>query len=363
MVMDGDSAEPVASVVVPTCDRREKTRKCVESLLAQTAREIEVIVVDDGSRDGTPQELEKINDSRLVVLQNEQNQGANASRNRGVQHASADLVIFLDSDCVAEPDLVEKYLPVFADASIGAASGLVADLPPANVWELMFNGTHRFGTRGPISRVCSANLCVRRKLLVSHEWEEDFTDNAVDEDGVVDTSFSGRCDEEGLYLAIRAAGWRVVAEPAAKVVHDHPYDRRALLLQAYHGGAAAAELVWKFRLRDRLDLIPLACFYLSIVPAVTLGAVFTWWWLLVPVFFLALQCAAVFYNETSRKGKTLLQFARITPVLIIYYNLRLAGYVKRRLGLLLGIEPINRIGRGMIGQGMPTPPGRMATRS
>ncbi len=361
--MDGDSAEPVVSIVIPTCDRREKTRKCVDSLLVQTIDAIEVIVVDDGSKDGTVGELQSIDDPRIVVLKNDRNLGANASRNRGVQHSSADLVVFMDSDCVAEPDCLEKYIPVFEDETVGAVSGLVEDLPPANIWELMFNGTHRFGTRGPISRVCSANLCVRRELLVSHAWEEDFTDNAVDEDGVVDTSFSGRCDEEGLYLAVHAAGWKVVAEPSAKVVHDHPYNSRSLMLQAYHGGAAAAELVWKFRLRDRTDLVPMCLFYLTLIPAVVLGAVFSWLWLFVPAFFLLMQCAAVYYNETCRKGKSLGQFMRIVPVLVIYYNLRFAGYIRRRLELFIGIRPIERMSRELIGHGMPSPPTGLAPDS
>ena len=68
MVMDGDSAEPVVSIVIPTCDRREKTRKCVDSLLVQTIDAIEVIVVDDGSTDGTVGELQSIDDPRMVVL-------------------------------------------------------------------------------------------------------------------------------------------------------------------------------------------------------------------------------------------------------------------------------------------------------
>ena len=50
-------AAPAVSVVLPTCDRREQTRRCVESLLAQSLDSIEVVVVDDGSADGTPDEV------------------------------------------------------------------------------------------------------------------------------------------------------------------------------------------------------------------------------------------------------------------------------------------------------------------
>ena len=186
--------------------------------------------------------------------------------------------------------------------------------------------------------------------------EEDFSDNAVDADGVVDTSFSGRCDEEGLYLAIRRAGWSVVAHPDSKVDHDHPYDRRSLCKQAFHGGGAAAELVWKFRLRDRLDLLPLIAFWISLVPALALAASFSGWFLLLPLPFLLLQAAAVSYNELARKGKTIMQLMRIGPVLVLYYHLRLAGYVIRRSQLLVGIRPIVRIDPVTFASEMPRPP-------
>lgn len=357
-----DPARPPGfSVVIPTCDRLVKTRRCVESLLAQDIEDLEVIVVDDGSRDGTVEDLRTIEDPRLTVLRNERNLGANASRNRGAREARSELVVFLDSDCTAEPDCLRAYRGAFDDPATGAASGLVEDTPPRNVWELMFRGTHRFGTPGPISRICSANVCIRRALLLGHEMEEDFSDNAVDDDGVVDTSFSGRCDEEGLYLAIRRAGWRVVARPEAKVLHDHPYDRRSLCKQAYHGGGAAAELVWKFRLRDRLDLIPLTTAWLALVAAAILGPTLSAWFWLLPAPFLLLQAAAVAYNETTRKGKTVPQLLRIAPVLVLYYHLRLAGYLLRRVQLLVGIRPISRIDPATFASAMPRPPGGSET--
>ena len=356
MVKDGALSDPIVSVVVPTCDRREKICTCVQSLLIQTVEAIEIIVVDDGSRDGTIEALQEIQDPRFTLLCNEQNMGANASRNKGSQHARADLVAFLDSDCIAAPDWVERFIPVFDDVQIGAASGLVEDSPITNVWELMFSGTHRFDRPGPISRITSCNLCVRRALLLGHKWEEDFSDNAVDAEGATDTSFSGRCDEEGLYLAMQAAGWKMVAEPTAMVEHVHPYDRRSLIRQAFYGGGAAAELVWKFRLRDRTDLIFLALAYFTLIPAVVLGALFSWWYLLVPGVCLLLQSAAVGYNECMRKGKSLLQLMKITPVLVLYYHLRLAGYLRRRVQLILGVDSVEREDSSSIGRGMPKPP-------
>jgi glycosyltransferase involved in cell wall biosynthesis len=355
------AAEPAAatiSVVLPTCDRREQTLRCVRSLLAQTHPPLEIVVVDDGSGDGTAEAVAALaadcGAANLRVLRNPRTLGANASRNRGVAEARGDLVAFLDSDCDADPRWLERLAEPFADPRVGAVSGLAEDAPARNLWELAFRGTHRLPRPGPVSRFTSCNLCVRRLLLSGHRWEEDFSNAAVTPQGRADTSFSGRCDEEGLYLAIRAAGWMVLAEPRAIVLHDHPYTARSLLRQAWHGGRAAAELVWKFRLADRLDVAPFAIALLATAAAVPLAALSAWWWLL-PLPPLLAGVAAVCWNETANKGKSLGELLRAAPVLAVYYLLRTLGYLLRRVELLLRVAAIERIEPGSLGRRLPRP--------
>lgn len=347
------------SVVLPTCDRREQTLRCVRSLLAQTHPPLEIVVVDDGSGDGTAEAVASLaaeaGATNLRVLRNPRNLGANASRNLGVGEARGDLVAFLDSDCDADPRWLERIAEPFADPRVGAVSGLAEDAPARNLWELAFRGTHRLPRPGPVSRFTSCNLCIRRRLLAGHRWEEDFSNAAVTPQGRADTSFSGRCDEEGLYLAIRAAGWMVLAEPRALVHHDHPYSARSLMRQAWHGGRAAAELVWKFRLTDRLDVAPFAVALLAAVAAVPLATLHAWWWLLLPLPPLLAGIAAVCWNETSNKGKRHGELVLAAPVLAIYYLLRTLGYLARRIELLLGVAPIERIAPGSLGRGLPRP--------
>jgi glycosyltransferase involved in cell wall biosynthesis len=350
---------PTISVVLPTCDRREETLRCVRSLLSQTRPPLEVIVVDDGSGDGTGDAVEALaaetGPTVLRVLRNQRNLGANASRNRGVAEAGGELVAFLDSDCEADPRWLEHLSAPFADPAVGAVSGLAEDAPARNLWELAFRGTHRLPRPGPVSRFTSCNLCVRRRLLAGHRWEEDFSNAAVTAQGRADTSFSGRCDEEGLYLALRAAGWVVRAEPRALVLHDHPYTARSLMRQAWHGGRAAAELVWKFRLIDRLDVAPFAIALLAALAALPLAALHAWWWLLLPLPPLLAGIAAVCWNETANKGKRPGELVRAAPVLAIYYLLRTLGYLLRRVELLLRVTPIARIAPGSLGRHLPAP--------
>lgn len=329
------------SVVLPTCDRAEQTRRCLDALAKQTFDSYEIIVVDDASTDGTPDMLEAFArehpDLPVRILRQESNLGANRSRNRGVQASRAPFVAFLDSDCVAEPDWIEQLMAGFEDDDVVAVTGLVLDPEPANVWELAFAGTHRIAAAGPVRRVVAGNLGVRREPLLAVTFDEDFVDRARHRDGRPDTSFSGRCDEEGVFLQLRAQGWTFVARPEARVFHDHRYDARAFRRQAYHGGRAAAELVYKYRLPPRLDMLPFMLGYgslLILLPVALLAGL--WLLLLLPAFFLLGAAAAIAYNEVVRKGKSIAQLLLAGPALTLYYHLRFAGYVHEAVGLRLG---------------------------
>jgi len=100
---------PKVSVVIPVYNVEEYLNECLDSLIGQTLSEIEIICVDDGSTDRS---LEVLNsyaekDHRVKVLQ-QKNQYAGIARNNGLQVATGEYVIFLDSDDFFSPDLLEK---------------------------------------------------------------------------------------------------------------------------------------------------------------------------------------------------------------------------------------------------------------
>ena len=88
----------------------------------------------------------------LIVLTNPSNRGANFSRNRGVAASNGELVAFLDSDCLAEPNWIEELVKVIHDPQVGAVTGLVLDPPPKSIYDLTFLGTHRIAKEGPARR-------------------------------------------------------------------------------------------------------------------------------------------------------------------------------------------------------------------
>ena len=100
---------PLVSVVIPTFDRREEVVRAVHSVLAQGYRGTEILVIDDGSTDGTAAALGALGDDRVRVVRQE-NGGVARARNRGLAEAKGDLIAFLDSDDLWLPGKLERQV-------------------------------------------------------------------------------------------------------------------------------------------------------------------------------------------------------------------------------------------------------------
>lgn len=101
---------PLVSAVVATYNRANVVATAIESILTQTYKNIELIVVDDGSTDDTPAVLKRYNTSLQVFYQ--RNGGPGAARNRGIKAAKGDIIAFLDSDDVWLPSKIERQVAV-----------------------------------------------------------------------------------------------------------------------------------------------------------------------------------------------------------------------------------------------------------
>jgi len=108
---------PTVTVVVPVHNRAATVGRAVRSILSQTFQNFEIVVVDDGSNDGSAVAAQAIGDPRILVVRHERNRGASAARNTGIRSGSAPFVAFLDSDDEAFPTRLEKQLSVFEHAS------------------------------------------------------------------------------------------------------------------------------------------------------------------------------------------------------------------------------------------------------
>lgn len=339
--------QPAVSVVIPNCNRRDLLERCLRALDAQTRRDFEVIVVDDCSTDDAPQFLEQYRCEAgypLVVIHNESPRGANASRNQGIAEARGGIIALLDNDSFPRPDWLQHMMDAFDDEQVAAAVGTVHDAPARNLFDLTLRGIHHLpGPHGrPARRLVGCNLAVRRDLVLQHALDEDRAAPQRRRSGEPDVSVSGRGDEEGLYLSLKAAGWRVIVAPEAEVLHEHHHSGRSFVRQAYRGGRSAARLVYKFHLPPRVDMLPFILAYLTL----PLGLISAWL-LLVPGALFALAVAAITYNDLFLKRKTIVQTIVTFPLLLVYYHIRLVGYVLETIRLRVTRHDIQRVRLGV----------------
>lgn len=104
------------SAIVPVYNTERLVGRCIDSVIAQTYPDWELILVDDGSTDGSLNVLKtyETQDSRIKVI-HQDNAGPGLARNKGIQNASGDYIVFIDSDDVIKPDYFEKLSHETAD--------------------------------------------------------------------------------------------------------------------------------------------------------------------------------------------------------------------------------------------------------
>ena len=102
--------EPLVSVIIPTYNRGRLILDSINSVLNQTYKNIELIVVDDCSTDNTEEILKSINDSRIKYVKLEKNSGACIARNKGIELSTGEFIAFNDSDDLWLPEKINSQL-------------------------------------------------------------------------------------------------------------------------------------------------------------------------------------------------------------------------------------------------------------
>jgi len=150
------TATPLVSVVMPTYNGEKFLRPAIESILSQTFRDFELIVIDDASTDSTPNILREFHDERIALLRNERNLGIAGATNRGLAAARGEYIALQDHDDISLPQRLQTevaFLSAHPDiAVVGSAATLIDDdgaayadfpLPCDEIdikWRLLFVG-------------------------------------------------------------------------------------------------------------------------------------------------------------------------------------------------------------------------------
>lgn len=173
---------PSFSIVVPTYQRRDIVCRTVRAIAdIEYAGAIEVIVVIDGSTDGTREALQSFKSPWTLHLIEQENGGLGAARNRGAREASGDVILFIDDDMIPEPDLVEQHAKMYrAGADAGIGTFVTATGPNAG---FLSGSTAQATRRDPSAPdritafdICGGQVSVRRSVFEEiGGFEESFT--------------------------------------------------------------------------------------------------------------------------------------------------------------------------------------------
>ena len=116
-----------ASIIVPVFNGEEYIGTCIQSLVDQTYKELEILIINDGSSDRTVDICRSFHDDRIRIVTQE-NQGVSAARNRGIKESLGDVLLFVDSDDWVDRNFVEELTAPFNDSSISlVACGIIRE--------------------------------------------------------------------------------------------------------------------------------------------------------------------------------------------------------------------------------------------
>lgn len=251
--MAGASVE--LSIVVPTYQRAALARRCVQALLDQNldASLYEIVVVVDGSTDGTAEVLRGLDGTGRLRIEVTANGGQTAACNRGIELAHGRYVLFIDDDLLPGPDLAAEHLKAQHDAGGVVAVGAVTTVAGANGdgmtrWSAGVLNSHfgrlDGGGRSPDGvDVYSGNLSVPRE--------------ALQRVGRFDTALATSFDID-LGCRLVEAGMRVVYMSTASAEQTSTKVRRQLVADAQARGRDALELAARYP--RSLDRLPVSSF-------------------------------------------------------------------------------------------------------
>lgn len=224
-----DIGMPSVSVVVPAFNEEVVIRRCLLAVVHQTVAADQIVVVDNGSTDGTAAVVAQMQqehpDKRIILLNQCSERGLIPTRNLGLNVATTEVLGRIDADSVLEPDWVEQVQRAFADSDVAAATGpvLYYDMPLRALGLRADDALRQLAIRmgqGKHPFLYGSNMAIRRSA-----WEQIRFDTCHD---VLDEMH----EDIDLALHLRARGLRIaylsamVSGVSARRLEDNPADYR-----------------------------------------------------------------------------------------------------------------------------------------
>ena len=215
--------------MVPALNAAATIEGCLAALAEQTVKPGEVIVVDDGSTDSTPEIARRMGAEVLT----QENAGAGAARNRGAKAARGELLLFTDADCAPVRDWVERLADPLEGDGVVAARGVTASdqpEPAARFAQLEYDEKYRqLARHDSVAFVATYSAAYRRDEF----WRF----------GGFDEGFAGATSEDQeLSFRLADAGLKIAFVPRAAVRHHHHTTLQAYVRRKFRIGYAKARI-------------------------------------------------------------------------------------------------------------------------
>lgn len=239
--MPDPTTGPLISVLIPCFNEEKVIEASVRRILASDWSNIEVLVLDDGSRDATSEIVRAaFADEPRVTLMTFENGGKARALNRGLVEASGEIVVALDADTLFPPDTLARLVRWFEDAAVGAVAGNAIVGNRTNLitrWQALEYVTAQnlerraLAALGAVTVVPGAVGAWRRSALTALGGYPSDT----------------LAEDQDLTLAIQRAGWQVRFDPEARAYTEAPDTVGGLLKQRFRWSFGTLQCIWKHR--------------------------------------------------------------------------------------------------------------------
>ncbi|WP_277058692.1 mycofactocin biosynthesis glycosyltransferase MftF [Trichlorobacter lovleyi] len=314
---------PLVSIVIPVKDRAEELQRCLTSLkkINYPLHRTQLIVVDDGSSDESPQVARKF--GALLVPSGGCGRGPAAARNAGSRVATGDILAFIDSDCTASEDWLNELIPSFSDSAVAAVGGMVDGMcseSEVDHYEAVMSSlslgkrARSAGSGNDTFYLPSCNLLVRRQAFLHAGGFNDEMHVGEDVD---------------LTWRLRDKGWTITYLPAGNICHEHRSSVRSFMSRRFDYGTSEGMLQLIHPQRHKRMVIPPL---LALLLALITLAPWTHWWSLAAAFCVLGADSFIMHRKLIVRGVALNLFTiaggrlRALGSLVYYLSFHLVRY-------------------------------------
>ena len=233
---------PYVTVVIPAYNEEKFVADCLESVIATRYPHLEIMLVDDKSRDKTVEVASKY---PVKIIRRQSRGGAAVARNDGLRAAQGEIVAFVDADCVVDPSWVDLLISDYTDEKIAGVGGIISTKQSGIL------GKYRsFIAREPYTDSPSPVA-----TLYIPGGNSSYRSNVLRSVGGFDPAFAQPRAHEVIELGYRMKkyGHLLIGEPRAAVWHMREGSLRSWISEAFSQGYSALSFLVRYRIGELLS--------------------------------------------------------------------------------------------------------------